>query len=158
MKKIHIFLLFISISNFAQNNNNFSLENKSIEWSYVFELKPGENISLLKDNLILDFKNDNFGISKNQTISCSGISIYSRLPFNFNFRIESKDDKYRVVVSNIIFNDNLNFGNSTTTKLEMYALKNDSEIKQNGQNNKNLNCLNEYFLNIFKIKSPKSNW
>lgn len=158
MKNFHFFLLLFSISNFAQNNNNFSVESKSLEWSYVFELNTGENISLLKDNLTLDFKNDNFGTSKDQTISCNGLSIYSRLPFNFNFKIESKDNKYRVVVSNIIFNDNLNFGNNTTTKIEIYALKNSSEIKQNTQNIKNLNCLNEYFLNIFKIKSTKSNW
>lgn len=158
MKNIYNLIFLFSLSCFSQNTYNFSVENKSLEWSYIFELKTGENVSLLKNNLSLDFKTDSTGISKNQNVLCNGISIYTRLPFDFNFRIESKDSRYKVVISNIIFNDNLNFGNNTTTKIESYTLSNNLTIKQNNQNLKNLNCLNEYFLTNFTIQPQKSNW
>lgn len=162
MKKL-LLILLIGISGFAQEENNFTAENKYLVWSKVFELKPSEDISLIKNNLKLIFRDNNFGFSKNQKCDCKGSSIYLKFPFTYNFKIETKENKYKVSVSNIIFSDNtaINMGGiisgPTTSTLEEYILKkSDGSIKTNNQNTKNLNCLNDYFTSNFTIQ--KSDW
>lgn len=164
MKKI-ILVLFIGFSGFAQNTDNFSAEDNSLIWSRIFELKEGEDISNIKNNLKLNFKDNISGTAENQHCKCKGGSTYVKSPFSYNFKIEKKENRYKVFVSNIIFKDNLsiNIGSvvngPTTHTIEEFALKNsDNTIRKNSQNSKNLNCLDAFFTSNFSIQQQKTDW
>ena len=159
------FTLLIGLSSISQNIENYYVENNAIVWSKVFELKDTENISTLKNNLRLNFTKENSGISQKQHCKCKGGSIYLQSPFDYSFIVEQKENRYKVSISNIIFHDNLsiNIGSvligPTTNTLEEYALKNsDNTIRKNKTNTTNLTCLNDFFIDNFKVKEKNNNW
>lgn len=156
MKKFYFILLFTSIC-YCQDINykRFSIENKQIVWQNIYQKDSIQNIEALKKNLNLVFTNLNSGYSKNQKLRCSGIAIYMMDIFQFNFQIEEKENKYRIRISNIAFNDNieLNLGSVQTTNkinlLEDFELKTkDYKFRKNSQSKKNMECLDQYLLEL----------
>lgn len=162
MKKI-LLLILISFNCYSQDAaENFTVENNQIIWIKIYNLSDTESIDNLKNNLSLKFSDPNFGTAENLELRCDDIAIYSKETFKLNFKIEKKDNRYRVIVSNIVFNNsiNLNFGTVSTDEkfntIESMELRNsDNTLRKNKQSLRNRNCLNEYLTELFKIKKSK---
>lgn len=170
MKKI-IVLLLISFSGFSQVKdsipNTFFVENGVLFWEKVYTLENNQKFEDIKKNLKLKFLTESTGESKNIEINCSSCSMFIGSPLSINFQIDYKDNKYKIIASNFIIQESMqfNFGYVTTSKneatLESYILRNkDKTIRQNSTNVLNMKKYNEALSNLFKITtiSKKSEW
>lgn len=180
MKKIFLLLFILNtLSSFAQKNHddgiyattkdeklseNFSVEKNVITWKKVFEFKENP-IPYLKQNSNLKFKDSIFGTADNLLLRCRNISFYCKNDFQINFKIETKENKYRVTVSNIVFKNaiNINFGGVSTDDklilLEEAELRfKDNTIRKNNQSVINLNCIDEFLTELFTIKIIEDKW
>lgn len=176
MRKIILILLIaiLTQSCYYQNGHtkytkmpeSFSIENKTIiNWEKIYVLKENEKIEDLKNNLKLKISNDFIGSISDNQCKCPGGSIFMDWNFNFNYKIDVKDNRYRVSISNIIFKNGMQYYyyGVTTTKdistLEYFALKNNGEFKISFQNKANLECLDRYFTKLFTIQqNSKKDW
>jgi len=175
MKKV-LFLLLISTICFSQENTkyievfnnekeliefqNFSLDNNFIIWQKVFESNDKDVTGYFRKQLRLTFLNEDSGTSINNNLECKGIAFYASGNFNFKFLIEIKENKYRVSVSGINFENQLqyNVGNVSTSNssinLESVALRDSNNtFRKNSQIKTDLECLNQYFTNLFTIQN-----
>lgn len=182
MKKI-ILLLLITVScssqknkyneTFDENKNlvkfeNFTVEDKSIVWTMVFDGDSTKVINDLKGNLKLNFTNNVRGNAKDLSLLCKNISIFGKGNFNLDFKIDFKDNKYRVTASNFVFQNTMQFnfgGVSTDVKkfnLEYFFLqKKTNTINRKLQTKTDLKCMDELLTTLFKVKSENTknnNW
>ena len=145
MKKI-LLLLLISFSAVAQDEvigtQNFSVnDDKIIIWTKIFEIDSINVLESFKQKLNIHFLNENSGYVDNLKLRCEKtISMYAEGNFKINFRIDFKENKYRVIASNIVFENNiqLNFGGVSTSK--SYTNIEDYEFSDS-QFTKPYNCL-----------------
>jgi hypothetical protein len=164
-----ILLLLIAINCFSQNNEvsenqNFSVNNENLMiWTKIYEIDSVDVLSKLRQKQNLNFINENSGIAVDLKLRCKKtLSMYAEDSFKINFRIDFKENKYRIVVSNIVFNNSFQFnyaGVSTskiTSNIEEYELRNkDNQLRKNSQSLSNRICLDEFFDNLFSIKNIK---
>ena len=112
MKKI-LLLLLISFSAVAQDEvigtQNFSVnDDKIIIWTKIFEIDSINVLESFKQKLNIHFLNENSGYVDNLKLRCEKtISMYAEGNFKINFRIDFKENKYRVIASNIVFENNI---------------------------------------------------
>lgn len=166
MKKL-IFITLL-ISNFIQsqevNYERFKIEDNKIIWQNIYNkdsITTAENIKKIPQ---LKMFTDATGEVINQKIDCKSVAIYMISTFRFNVLIEEKDNKFRITVSQILFDSNMqfNFGLVTTDRKyisleEAEVRTSDKTFRKNNQSKTNLTCLDNFFLNFFKQKQ-KSDW
>jgi hypothetical protein len=135
---------------FSVTNNN------AIIWTKVYKNNSSELIKDLRNNLSLKINEDSTGTANNLRLRCSNLSGYTFANFQINFQIESKESEYRIKVSNVVFNENIqiNLGSvrteGTFNTLEDFELRTtDNTLRKNGQSARNLICLNEFLTKMF---------
>lgn len=167
MKKI-LFLL-ITFNCFSQKSaeipTTFSVENSIITWEKVYTLEENQSIDDLKNNLKLKMNSDGYGTVYDNQCKCRAASEYLGWNFNYDYRVEQKENRYKVTIANIIFIDGITmslYGVTTTqqsTPFENYILKKTGELKTGFQTKSNLECLDNYFTKQFTIlKVNKKDW
>jgi len=191
MKKILITLsiLITSITSFSQDEltsmENFVIENNSVVYKKVFEL-PNQTETELKKN-ILSFISKVPNVSNVRVIGDEIFGDINNLKVNYSkyggsymttlillnhsmfgkLIVQTKDNKYRVLIKDIYFIDDVSLL-SMTTKKEMdnrtdftyFVTKNDkSEFRTNNTFKKGLGYMNNYFTEIFTYSNTiKENW
>jgi hypothetical protein len=158
MKK-NILLLLLLTSTFAfSQNKNFSIENSSIYWKYIYQ--DSTNISELKNNPKLEFKTDSTGIIKRTNFNDKKLK-----DLVGEFKIESKKDKYRVSIYNIRFYVEpigLHGGGLSMQTISEYSIE-QSLIKKNGTIRESYlgynltETLNPHLEILFTIQKTKKN-
>jgi hypothetical protein len=154
-KSIMLLLLLLSSIAFGQNNN-FIVEDSLIIWRKVYE--NSKNFLELKNNPRLEFKTDTTGFIKKTNFSND--KLYELVG---EFRIEFKENRYRVSIFNIRFYkigtntvENAKELESTTdVSIEKVALKRNGNVREYTATEE----LNRHFINLFTIKAKgKSDW
>lgn len=156
MKKLLI-LLFISSSVFAQNNN-FSIENGLIYWRYIYQ--DSTSISELKNNPKLEFKTDSTG-----TIKRTNFNDKKLKELIAEFKIESKQDKYRVSIYNIrfyvepisLYSGGLSMQSVSEYSIEQSLIKKNGTIRESYLGYNLTETLNPHLEILFTIKKTKKN-
>lgn len=161
MKKI-TFMLFLltSVIVFSQNKN-FIVENGLINWRSVYE--DSTSVSELRNNPRLVFATDSTGYIKKTNFEDKNLR-----KFVAEFKIESKKNKYRVSIYNIVFDmeditfntGGVSMGVPKTYTIEYTFLKSDGTIRKSLAFGYNLTeVLNPHFIKLFTIKKKeKSEW
>jgi hypothetical protein len=86
--------------------------------------------------------------------NCKGGTFYLENTFDINFTIEFKDDKYKIVVSDINFESEAD--NDNKSPIENYVLRLGQNVFHPTDKNKlNLTCLDAYFTKIFQITNSE---
>jgi len=101
MKKLLLLIaiLFVGLTAKAQVSQDgyFSIKDNFIIWTKIYETNP--DLESMKKNLLLEFTSDNEGIIKK-----ARPATLTKRPLNEiigNFRIDQKEGRYKVEVSNI---------------------------------------------------------
>lgn len=144
--KLLLLFLFIGSLVFSQEHS-FSIENGFVVWQKVFQGSSDQIWNpKLKDGHASQFKIDR----------CSRTSSYMYFEMNFDYKIESKEDRYRITITNIEFIDVLQHAlakesaNPFTTHFEELIIRNkDGKFREGGIHQRNLKCLDDYFTKIF---------
>ena len=191
MKKIIIILsiLIVSITSYSQDEltslENFVIENNSVVYKKVFEL-PNQTETELKKN-ILSFISKVSNVSNVRVIGDEIFGDITNLKVNYSkyggsymttlillnhsmfgkLIVQTKDNKYRVLIKDIYFIDDVSLL-SMTTKKEMdnrtdftyFVTKNDkSEFRTSNTFKKGLGYMNNYFTEILTFSNTtKDNW
>jgi hypothetical protein len=166
--KIIYLLLFFPIIAFAQypeddaetktpvkqtTETNFTLEDGVIFWQKVFK-GNSDNVQHPK---LINNKAENCNTGK-----CKSASMFLFEDFSFNYKIENKENRFRVTIQNIRFNNSvqLDLGGVVTdvksNSLGDFVIRSkDGKLRKNKAVQKALECLNNYFIEIFTPKPPK---
>lgn len=157
--KTILFILFITNISIAQNKN-FNLEDGLILWKLVYN--DSTDVSQLKNNLLLEFETDSTGLIKRTNFNDKKVK-----DLEGEFKIESKENKYRVSVYNVRFfvePMNLYGGGMSMQTISEYTIE-ESLIKKDGSIRKSslgynlTETLNPHFVDLFTIKERKtSDW
>jgi hypothetical protein len=157
MKRILIVVvLFVNAMGFSQNKN-FVVEDRLMVWKLVYE--DATPISALKNNLRLEFITDSTGFIKRTNFENRRLN-----QFTAEFKIESKKGKYRAMVHNIIFFEDLvptkaAFQAIPEYTIESQFMKNDGTIRKSLWGLNLTEILNTYFTELFTIKKTNnSDW
>jgi len=146
--KTKLLLLFLFIGSLAfSQDHSFKLQNRSVFWQKVFEGSPDKiNHPKLKDG----------AGTKINIKPCPGTSAFMIGDVSFEYQIESKENRYRITIKNIVFENSfqLNFGaaftSSESTNFETYAVRHKkNELRDGFTHRKNYKCLEELFTRIF---------
>jgi hypothetical protein len=152
--------LLTSVLVFSQNKN-FIVENELINWRYIYE--DSTNISEMKNNPRLEFTTDSTGYIKKTNFNDKNLR-----QLVAEFKIESKNRKYRISVFNIVFTmeditfnmGGVSMGSPDTYTIEYTFLKKDNTIRKSLAFGYNVTeVLNPHFTKLFTIKKTiKSEW
>lgn len=162
MKAIY-FLIFTSFC-YSQDikYDRFSIENNKIIWQNVYQKDSINNIENIKSIPSLKFSSEKIASAAKQSCKCKGISAYMYSVFGFNVLVEEKQDKYRITVTDIAFETNLQYtigsittSNETTTLNEMELRTSDYKFRKNATSQQNMNCLDNFLIDFFKPKAKK---
>ena len=132
-------------------NDNFEIVNDMVFWRYVYD--ESMDIDKLKQNPKLDFETDTTGF-----IIRTNFNDKQLKDLTGEFKIQSKGDRYRVSVFNVVFYTEpmtLNSGGLGMQTISEHTIE-ESLIKDNGQMRKsfwgyNLTAiLNPHLINLFK--------
>jgi len=164
MNKILLLLTLIIFQNntFCQKktiDSSFSISNKKVVWSKIYKSENKDVIKLLKSKLILNFNADSTGTAKDLKLLCKNISIYSKNNFSIIFKIEFKENMYKVTATNFIF-ENQNQLNVSELhselkyfNIENYILTRELNFKNDGFNSRTTTCLNNFLSELFSIEN-----
>ena len=153
MKKIALFILFfVSLAATAQSNS-FTVSNNKLVWENVFISNEANIPTLVARHTRLKITSSNTAIFKGTGTelrnSCPGTSAFLKGSFSFDFEIEVSDGKYRVTITNLIFNKTKKKG-SKNTNAEVYLIK-DGNLLSDETAQADLTCLDNYFNKIFTM-------
>ena len=142
-----VVVLLVNAIGFSQDNN-FVVEDNLMVWRKVYE--DTRHFSALKNNLRLNFLTDSTG-----TISKTNFAERNLEELTADFRIESKEGKYRVSVFNIrFFEQNIHRREPVREyAIESDFLKNNGEIKKAVWGYNATALLNPHLLELFTIKN-----
>lgn len=168
-------VFIFTITGFSQNplQLNFKLDdNKNVIWQKVYETENIENVkkaitssfftsNLSDDNLIGQSPEVNLSSTK-------GVAMGAYSPYKVFIKIDLKENKYRVTVTDIVFvgmktnigGDGNVFGAALAqpSRLEDYAVKNkNNEFRKNGAATSLLKILNNDLDGYFTFNEQKSN-
>ncbi|MEJ5105557.1 hypothetical protein [Chryseobacterium sp. MYb328] len=183
MKNIAIlFTILISCLYYSQENS-FSINNKQVVWQKIYD--STKNIDEVKNILtssgkvnvtsiesgilngdVSDYMMDYKGAGN--TRAGTPIFIYSSKFFT-NFKIEFKENKYRVTITNIrlkgnsgsLYSSGVAISNDGNENLESYALTNDKESFRNNFEGRASKIINYSFTQLFdvsKYTETNDNW
>lgn len=168
MKNIVIMLLFSTIC--AAQTHDFKIENNQVIWSRVFT----DTVSVqAMSNHILKY----FPHTRSQNItpnSIAGTTDYADLiadkkgfngfwkqPVKFNYIVDFKQGKYRVLINNITFKSLevsiYGVTNSSDSMLDDSFIRNDGTFRNNKMYEKILNELHKTFMQRFTYNTD-SDW
>ena len=161
MKKIKLMAIILLLANISvAQNKNFVIENGMVIWKCIYE--DSTSVSKLRNNLLLEFKTDSTGIIKKTNFNDKNLK-----KLIAEFKIESKENKYRVSVFNVRFfvePINLYGGSMSMQTISEYTIE-ESLIKKNGSIRKSslgynlTETLNPHFVKLFTMrKNKKSDW
>lgn len=145
-----LLLLFIASQSIYSQVENFAIQGKNLVWENVY-ISNEANIPQLVERhsslKVISQKGNLFkGTGSSVKCSCAEASPLLDNPFNFNFEIELRGDKYRVTLTNFTFSDKSKKTKKATNYfIEKNALKTDENTKND------LSCLNNYFNRIFSM-------
>lgn len=177
MKRLTI-ILFLFTSFLSSQNSNFIVESDgNIVLKKVLTLSNNNKISLVKylktlSNIKLKESNDeitgqieNLRINFKKYGEKGGYPIFLRYSFSSDFRIQLKENRYRLIISNIGFLDDVSLYSSTTYKesenftyLTQYYVKNDGSIRNNKMSKRTLNTIENHLTTLFTIKKIDDDW
>ena len=153
---IAIFFLFTFLSINAQNN--FIVENNYLTWSKDFtnNLTQEELQNILQKNPALrqlseTFKGPigNFNKNCNQT----GTAIFMRYSISAYAQITPIENGYNVRIDAIVFKNTNTVIEVQSIAAEDYLLtSHNTQLRQNKQAKRDLNCLNETFTHLFTFQ------
>jgi len=172
MKQILLFLLISTFCYSQQEYNetyddkknlikfeNFTIEEKIIVWKMIFEGDSVKVMKNLKSNLKLNFTQTAIGSVKDLSLNCGSISIQLAPNFTLDFKIEFKENKYRVIATNFVFENamNVNAGLFITSRqynnIEYFCLKDRTgTFRKQSQMKHDLKCMDELLKNLFTSK------
>tara|TARA_B110000259_G_C13913497_1_gene361853 strand:+ start:327 stop:860 length:534 start_codon:yes stop_codon:yes gene_type:complete len=177
MKKLTIvFLLFTSY--LISQNSNFIVESDgNIVFKKVYVLEDNNKINLvnylktLSNIQITESDNEITGTIEDLRINFKkfgkkgGYPIFLRYSLSSNFRIQLKENKYRLIISNIGFLDDVSLYSSITYKesdnftyLTEYYVKNDGSIRNNKMTIRTLDAIDKHLTTLFTIKQIDDDW
>lgn len=147
-----IFLFLISISGFSQATG-FAVANNQLVWENVFVSNEMNVPSLIgrhsKMKIVSSDGTIYKGVAKDILISsCTDASKIFKYGVNFSFEIELSDGKYRVTVSDIIFN-NQKKGKTKTPAEKSFVVSGKTKSTVEAVND--LTCLETYFNKVFTM-------
>lgn len=158
--KNNLFVIFFLLANLSYTQHkNFVLENGIIYWKNIY--KDSAKISELRNKPLLEFITDSTGFIKRTNFNDKKLN-----DLKAEFKIESKQNKYRVSVYNIRFFDtpvSLYIGNISTQSdteftIEKSILKEDGSVRKYAGYNLTA-TLNPYFVDLFTIEMTETdNW
>lgn len=162
MKKITIILLTLICLNSFSQNKNFTIENDLLTWKYVFS--ETYDSSLLKNKPRLEFITDSTGTIKKGLASDRNV----KDEYTANFRIETRENRYRVIVNN------LRFYNTTQIEFDMFSssvhdypmekfwIRNNGAIRAKYWGVSLTDILNNDFIKLFtlqtKVEKEQDDW
>lgn len=146
MKKLLLLFLLMGSLAFSQEHS-FQLHDRSVIWQKVFDGSADQiHHPKLKDGHVtkLSFRH------------CPGTSIFMRDDIHFDYKIESKENRFRVTISNISFENSFQFSSgyittdAKSTNFEEFAVRHKkNELRDGFTHRKNYKCLEELFTRIF---------
>ena len=149
MKNLLLILIFLPEIAVSQEHS-FKAVDRYVIWQKVFEgLADQIHHPKLKDG----------SVSKLSFRHCPGTSIFMRDDISFEYQIEKKEDRFRVTIKNISFENSVQislgnvFTDSKSTNFEDYAIRHrKNELRDGFTHQKNYKCLEELFTKIFTPK------
>lgn len=163
-----IILLFTTVTIYAQEN--FYVENGDIMWSKVFNKKPNtsqlaaqlSNVVKLDNSIngrLIDLRID----YKAQGYKRMKMPIFVTYPYCADVQIEFKDDRYRVTIRNIKFENYQTAMNALAEKsydsLGLFLLDQNNNIKTNKTTALGLSVIDVDFTKRFSISNfMPDNW
>jgi len=179
MKKI-ILLLLISFNGFSQIKHpetDFNLFEQKMYWEHIYNV-PGKKVdelmiyfqkevaqSLSKNNLQIIDNTLSFAVNNDHVDykkyggSSMGTAIFVNYPIDYVVAVDFKDEKYKIIVKEIIVVDNQNNGGiSFSGELtEYFTKKKKSIFATSSYMNTNISYYDKYFLDKFTIKNTPTN-
>lgn len=154
--KLLIFLFLFVLQGYSQATG-FALINNKVVWENVF-VSDQQNIPALiarHSRLKITSTDGKIykGVGKNIIYKCSDTSATLNKGYSFNFEVELVEGKYRVTITNIVFNTT---GKTGKTLADTYFLS-DSKLKQDAVANADMVCLEGYFNRIFSTSTTLKN-
>lgn len=147
-----IFLLLFTFSVSAQNKN-FEIVNDLIYWRYVYE--DNSKLEKLKSNPKLEFITDSTGYIKKTNFNDKNLK-----ELTGEFKIQSKDNRYRVSVYNVMFyvepttigGGSVRMQTISEHTIEKSLIKNNGKIRKSYFGYNLTETLNPHLVELFTIK------
>jgi hypothetical protein len=166
MNKIIIFLFLFPFILIAQNN--FAAVDSNVVWEQVFndsvvatDYLKHLNISISQENPAILVNDYTSGQSTYMDLieDKSSLSAFFRQPVKFDYRVDFKEEKYRVTIRNITFKGIsitlYGVTDDTDTYLDNSLIRNrDGELRKNKMSQRIQYQLNSVFTKIFTYKTP----
>jgi len=184
MKRISILLFLIFYTLVYCQENAFIINNKQVVWQRIYE--TDKNISQIKNTLLtsgkikftLEENNILMGEISNFIMDYKGAGftkmgtpmyLNENSKFNGTFKLELKENRYRVSVTNIIcegyslsiYSGGLGISDNGKDNIETLILTNDREYFKGSFQGKPSRIVNYSFANLFditKYNSTDDNW
>jgi len=152
---LSLMLLLLTAVGYCQSTGFVALDNKLV-WENVF-VYPVANVPAIvaKHGKLKIISTDGKlykGRATGVMYRCSGCSAVFKYGYNFDFEIEVANDKYRVTISNVTFNNSRN--GETKTPAEKPFLQT-GKIKQTADVVTDITCLDTFFNKIFSGNALK---
>ena len=158
--KNNLFVIFFLLANLSYTQHkNFVVENGIIYWKNIYN--DSAKTSELRNKPLLEFITDSTGFIKRTNFNDKKLN-----DFKAEFKIESKQNKYRVSVYNIrffvtpvsLYIGNMSTESNTEFTIEKSILKQDGTVRKYAGYNLTA-TLNPYFVDLFTIqKTETENW
>ena len=143
-----LFSTFIFSQKPSDTIANFKLINKHVIWQKIYQVPGVSKDSLQK---FLHFTSGQFNTGCQEPMQLTNASI------SYNLRLEIKEGKYRVTLSDLVIHGNQNiFGNIT---FDYFFTKKRGKIFRKGEViKKSLFCLDKELQDKFKLPATTSDW
>lgn len=152
-------MVLVMSTSFAYSQNpNFENDDGKVIWRYVYE--NDADVVELRNNYELEFKTDSTG-----SIIKTNFGNKKIYPIEADFKVETKDGRYRITVFNIVnYPDVIELTSgmfsgetSNVNTIEKMVLKRDGSIKNKIWGMPYTDVLHEHFEKTFEIKNKKEN-
>lgn len=141
-------------------NKNFVIDNGMVLWKNIYE--DSASVAKLKTNPRLDFKTDSTGFIKKTNFNNKKLR-----ELVGEFKIETKKNKYRVIVFNVrfyaepvnVYGGGIGMQTKTEFSIEESLIKKNGTIRESYFGYNLTETLNPHLVELFTIKDQiKSDW
>lgn len=165
-----IYILFVvGFSLKAQDRGNFKVENGQIVWQKIYHTSLSEDQikkAIQADPILNPMAADLSGTSNPVKVDCNkSLPIYMDGQVQYFGRIEVKEGRYRITVSNINIIPSMTISfmgarsGENPTPLETYQIRTrDQQLKNNSLATNTIGCLDAYFWKTFAFRLPEDDW
>lgn len=157
--KQFLFVLLFSIAAHSQSSH-YKVENKQIVWEARFKTNETDIVDRIDKNhpMLRVDRSNNTGKCVQMYSNCK-FNFYDEalMPFSFDFKITIVGNQFTITASHFIFDiDNENNNKIKKYNLEkLFLVKRKTKITSNENKIKYLECLNLYFIKLFKIPNTE---